>query len=128
MMPFITPVVFQKKYGSIIRKTVVDRSRTQFSQVHLNDRFYSFLVKMQGSEQWSVVLFAPKTKGSVEALARTMDRLRVYNHEFYDSTDLIRIVDELCDGIKFGKCLKQRTRFLIYFGKLMKKSTSISKR
>ncbi|MFL2096784.1 IS21 family transposase, partial [Marinilactibacillus psychrotolerans] len=23
-------------------KTVVDRSRTQFSQVHLNDRFYSF--------------------------------------------------------------------------------------
>jgi len=28
-----------------------------------------------------------------------MDRLRVYNHEFYDSTDLIRIVDELCDEL-----------------------------
>ena len=56
----------------------VDRSRTQFSQVHLNDRFYSLVNNDAGLEQWSVVLFAPKL---------SLDR--VYNHEFYDSTDLI---------------------------------------
>ena len=79
-------------------KTVVDRSRTQFSQVHLNDRFYSFS-KDAGFRTMVCRPFRPQTKGSVEALARTMDRLRVYNHEFYDSTDLIRIVDELCDEL-----------------------------
>src|SRR5699024_5981157 len=79
-------------------KTVVDRSRTQFSQVHLNDRFYSFS-KDAGFRTMVCRPFRAQTKGSVEALARTMVRLRVYNHEFYDSTDLIRIVDELCDEL-----------------------------
>ncbi|MFL2066687.1 IS21 family transposase, partial [Marinilactibacillus psychrotolerans] len=64
----------------------------------LNDRFYSFS-KDAGFRTMVCRPFRPQTKGSVEALARTMDRLRVYNHEFYDSTDLIRIVDELCDEL-----------------------------
>ena len=79
-------------------KTVVDRSRTQFSKVQLNDRFYSFS-KDAGFSPMVCRPFRPQTKGSVEALARTMDRLQVYNHEFYDSTDLIRIVDDLCEEL-----------------------------
>ena len=41
--------------------------------------------------------FRPQAKGSVEALARAVERLRVYNHEFYDSVDLIHIVNDLCE-------------------------------
>lgn len=79
-------------------KTVVDQSRTQFSRVQLNEHFYAFS-KDAGFRTMVCRPFRPQTKGSVEALARTVERLRVYNYEFYDSTDLIRIVDDLCDDL-----------------------------
>ncbi len=37
-----------------------------------------------------------RPKRSVETLARTMERLRVYNYEFVDAVELINIIDELC--------------------------------
>lgn len=76
-------------------KTVVDRSRTQFNKVYFNERFYAFS-KDAGFKPIACRPYRPQTKGSVEALARTMERLRVYNYEFYDSTDLIRLVDNFC--------------------------------
>ncbi|EKU93892.1 Transposase and inactivated derivatives [Alloiococcus otitis] len=79
-------------------KTVVDQSRTQFSKVQLNERFYAFS-KDAGFRTMVCRPFRPQTKGSVEALARTVERLRVYNHEFHDSTDLIHIVDMLCHDL-----------------------------
>lgn len=87
-------------------RTVVDRSRTQFNKVHFNERFYAFS-KDAGFKPIACRPYRPQTKGSVEALARTMERLRVYNYEFYDSTDLIRLVDNFC--IELNQEISQAT-------------------
>jgi len=76
-------------------KTVVDQSRSQFSKVHFNDRFYAFS-KDAGFKPIACRPFRPQTKGCVEALARTVDQLRVYNHEFYDAVELCHLVNNLC--------------------------------
>lgn len=39
-----------------------------------------------------IPLFRPQTKGKLEALARTVDRLLVFNYEFEDLTELQEIV------------------------------------
>lgn len=79
-------------------KTVVDRPRTQFSKVVFNDIFYSFS-KDSSFTPLACLPYTPKTKGKVETLARVMNRLKVYNHEFNDSSDLIRIVESLLEEI-----------------------------
>lgn len=76
-------------------KTVVDHSRSQFSKPHFNKRFYTFS-KDAGFTPIACRPFRPQTKGCVEALARTVDRLRVYNHEFYDAVELCHLVNNLC--------------------------------
>ena len=76
-------------------RTVVDQSSTQYSKVVFNQRFYAFS-KDAAFQPIACRPYRPQTKGMVEALARTMDRLRVYNHEFDDSVDLIHIVHDLC--------------------------------
>ena len=76
-------------------KTVVDQSRTQFREVQFNNIFYAFS-KDAGFVPISCIAYRPQTKGSVEALARTMDRYRVYNYEFSNKHDLIKIIDECC--------------------------------
>ena len=79
-------------------KTVVDQSRTQFRKVHFNNRFYAFS-KDAGFVPISCRAYRPQTKGSVEALARTMERLRVYNYEFSNQQELIKIIDEFCEEL-----------------------------
>lgn len=76
-------------------RTVVDQSRSQFSKAHFNDRFYAFS-KDAGFQPIACRPFRPRTKGCVEALARTVDRLRIYNHEFYDAVELCHLVNDLC--------------------------------
>lgn len=76
-------------------KTVVDHSRSQFSKPHFNERFYAFS-KDAGFTPIACRAFRPQTKGCVEALARTVDHLRVYNHEFYDAVELCHLVNDLC--------------------------------
>lgn len=76
-------------------KTVVDHSRSQFSKPHFNKHFYAFS-KDAGFTPIACRPFRPQTKGCVEALARTVDRLRVYNHEFYDAVELCHLVNNLC--------------------------------
>lgn len=76
-------------------KIVVDHSRSQFSKPHFNKRFYAFS-KDAGFTPIACRPFRPQTKGCVEALARTVDRLRVYNHEFYDAVELCHLVNNLC--------------------------------
>ena len=83
-------------------KTVVDRPRTQFSKVVFNDIFYSFS-KDSSFTPLACLPYTPKTKGKVETLARVMNRLKVYNHEFIDSSDLIRIVHSLLKEINNEK-------------------------
>lgn len=40
--------------------------------------------------------FRPQTKGVIESLGRTTERLRPYNYEFDSGVELINLVDELC--------------------------------
>ncbi|MCD5001635.1 IS21 family transposase [Enterococcus saccharolyticus] len=76
-------------------RTVVDHSRTQYSKVQFNERFYAFS-KDANFVPVACRPFRPQTKGCVEALARTVDRLKVYNREFHDSDELNDLIDEFC--------------------------------
>ena len=76
-------------------RTVVDRSKTQFTKVTFNDRFYHFS-KDAGFKPIACRPYRPQTKGIVEALARTVDQLHVYNYEFDDVEELMQIVSQYC--------------------------------
>lgn len=76
-------------------RTVVDRSKTQFTKVTFNDRFYHFS-KDAGFKPIACRPYRPQTKGIVEALARTVDQLQVYNDEFDDVEELMQIVSQYC--------------------------------
>ncbi|ULG70896.1 IS21 family transposase [Macrococcus brunensis] len=76
-------------------RTVVDQSRTRFSQVKFNQRFYEFS-KDAGFKPIACRPYRPQTKGIVESLARTMDRLKVYDYEISDTVELINIIDDFC--------------------------------
>ncbi len=65
-------------------KQVVDHAKSDIGQrVVLNERFKQFS-KDAGYQPIVCRVFRPQTKGVVEALARTTERLRVYNNEFSD--------------------------------------------
>lgn len=74
-------------------RTVVDQSRTQFRKVTWNQRFYEYS-KDAGFKPIACRPYRPQTKGKVEALARTVEQLKVYNGEFDTLDDLIDLVFE----------------------------------
>jgi transposase len=76
-------------------KQVVDHQKSDFGHPVFNERFRQFS-NDAGYHPIACRAFRPQTKGVVEALARTTERLRVYNYEFTDSVELINIVDDLC--------------------------------
>lgn len=61
--------------------TVVDHQTSTFNHHHFNDRFLSF-AHDAGFHPIACRPFRPQTKGCVEALARTMSRLKPYDKEF----------------------------------------------
>lgn len=75
-------------------KTVVDRSKSQFTQTVFNEKFRQF-AKDARFTPIACRPFRPQTKGKVEALARTVNRLMVFNYEFKDEHELKSIVNEL---------------------------------
>lgn len=79
-------------------KTVVDQSKTMYGNAVINDKFYQFSKDM-GFEVWACRPYRPQTKGKVEALARTMKRLKVYDGEFESLEELDEIVRELRDDL-----------------------------
>lgn len=79
-------------------RTVVDQSKTMYDKAVINDRFYQFSKDM-GFEVWACRPYRPQTKGKVEALARTTNRLKVYDGEFDTIDDLDEIVRELRDDL-----------------------------
>ena len=76
-------------------RTVVNQPKSQYTDVQYHPRLYEFS-KDAGFQPIACRPYRPQTKGMVEALARTMDRLRVYNHEFEDTIELLHIVNALC--------------------------------
>ena len=79
-------------------KQVVDHSKSNFGHPVFNERFRQFS-QDAGYKPIACRVFRPQTKGCVEALARTVERLRPYNNEFCDGVDLINLVDDLCDEL-----------------------------
>ncbi|WP_242984182.1 IS21 family transposase [Clostridium tertium] len=79
-------------------KTVIDRSRTNFSRVELNTTFKHFSDDA-GFKPIACRPYRPQTKDKVEALARLTNRLVVYNGEFEDYDDLERIVNNFMSEI-----------------------------
>lgn len=79
-------------------KTVVDHTKSQFGHAVFNERFHEFC-KDAGFTPIACRPFRPQTKGAVEALARTVERLRPYNTEFADGTELIELVHMLRDDL-----------------------------
>lgn len=74
-------------------KTVVDRSKTQYSQVVFNQSFYYFSQDI-GYHPIACRPYRPQTKGKVEALARLMDRLKVHDYEIDSYEDVERIIKQ----------------------------------
>lgn len=83
-------------------RTVVDRSKTQFTRVVFNERFRQFS-KDSGFQPIACRPFRPQTKGKVEALARTVERLNVFNHEFEDFAELDKIIHEFNYDLNFDE-------------------------
>ena len=62
-------------------KTVVDRGKSQFTQTVFNEKFRKF----DKDARFITIACRPfrsQTKGKVEALASTINRLKVFNYEF----------------------------------------------
>lgn len=83
-------------------KTVVDRSKSQFTHVVFNETFRQY-AKDAGFKPIACRPFRPQTKGKVEALARTVDRLMVFNHEFDDLMELQSIVQMFMDDLNHNE-------------------------
>ena len=79
-------------------RTVVDQSKTEYSKPVINERFYQFS-KDVGFEVWACRPYRPQTKGKVEALAKTMERLRPYDYEFDDVDELDEIIRDLLEDL-----------------------------
>jgi transposase len=79
-------------------KTVVDRQKSTYMNVVLNDTFKAF-AQDSGFEVITCRAYRAKTKGKVETLAKLVDRLKVYNGEFDTFEELERIVEQFNSDI-----------------------------
>lgn len=79
-------------------KTVVDRSRSTFTKVEINETFKHF-ADDSGFKIVTCRPYRPQTKGKVEALAKLMDRLIVYNEEFDTYEEFNEIVNTFLEDI-----------------------------
>ena len=73
--------------------TVVDRSRTTFKNVTINQDFKYFSIDA-GFDVITCRPYRPETKGKVETLAKLMGRLKPYNEEFDTFEELNTIVED----------------------------------
>ncbi len=79
-------------------KTVIDRSKTNFSNVEFNTTFKHF-TEDSGFKPIACRPYIPQTKGKIEALAKLTNRLTVYNGEFEDYAELENIVESFMEEI-----------------------------
>lgn len=82
--------------------TVVDHKLSDFHHHRFNERFLSFSHDA-GFHPVACRPFRPQTKGCVEALARTMERLKPYDGEFSTINDLNNIVNRLAERLNHEK-------------------------
>jgi len=82
--------------------TVVDHKLSDFHHHRFNERFLSFSHDA-GFHPIAYRPFRPQTKGCVEALARTIGRLKPYDEEFGTINDLNDIVNRLAKRLNHEK-------------------------
>ena len=114
-------------------KTVVDRSRSTFTKVEINETFKHF-ADDSGFKIVTCRPYRPQTKGKVEALAKLMDRLIVYNEEFDTYEEFNEIVNTFLEDINnevsqatrkhLRNCLQKKKS--IYYQSLIKKSFTLT--
>lgn len=78
--------------------TVVDRSNSRIGNVKINTKFLQYS-KDIGFNIITCRAYRPQTKGKVEALAKLVDRLKVYNNEFDTYENLNDIVNKFMEEI-----------------------------
>ncbi|MDR0899096.1 MAG: IS21 family transposase [Lactobacillaceae bacterium] len=79
-------------------KTVVNQARTQYRKVIFNQKFYEFS-KDARFEPIACRSRRPQTKGSVESVAKFVERMKPYDRELPDITAIINQVSILCEEI-----------------------------
>ena len=79
-------------------KTVMDRSRSEFRKVVLNERFRQFSLDM-GFDPKVCRAYRPQSKGRVENVAKLIDRLKIYNNEFESIEEIYEIVADFNEEI-----------------------------
>lgn len=82
--------------------TVVDHQQSDFRHHRFNDKFLSFSHDAS-FKPIACRPFRPQTKGCVEALARTIGRLKPYDGEFTTISELCDIITKLCDRLNQEK-------------------------
>lgn len=102
--------------------TVVDRANSRIGNIKLNTKFLQYS-KDIGFNPITCRIYRPQTKGKVESLAKLVDRLKVYNHEFETYDELEKIVkmfmkeinNEVSQGtnIKPIERLEKETKYLM---------------
>lgn len=78
--------------------TVVDRANSRIGNVKINTKFLQYS-KDVGFNIITCRAYRPQTKGKVEALAKLVDRLKVYNNEFETYEQLQDIVNNFMKEI-----------------------------
>ena len=89
--------------------TVVDHKLSDFHHHRFNERFLSFSHDA-GFHPIACRPFRPQTKSCVEALARTMGRLKPYDGEFCTINDLNDIVNRLAKRLNHEKSQSNNQR------------------
>lgn len=81
-------------------KTVVDHAKSDYRHVVLNNSAVQF-AKDANFKIITCLSFRPQTKGKVETLAKIMNRLKAFDHEFKDLEELDKIVKALMKELNY---------------------------
>ena len=93
-------------------KTVVDRAKSDYTKVVINEKMNAFS-KDAGFSVYTCRPYRPKTKGKVETLAKIMDRLLAFNHNFEDWNDLKNIVNGILYNLNYVEISQATNRIPI---------------
>lgn len=81
-------------------KTVVDHAKSDYRHVVLNNSVVQF-AKDANFKIVTCLAFRPQTKGKVETVAKIMNRLKAFDHEFKNLDDLDEIVKTLMNELNY---------------------------
>ncbi len=84
-------------------RTIIDKSRTQYSEPVYNEKFKQF-AKDANFIPKACVAYRPCTKGKVEVVAKLMNRLKVYSGDIDNYEDIVKLVNNFNEEINNEVC------------------------